>query len=58
MTTSSHLLQMENGCILNSTYAGGHALPNMNGTAPPTVQMPSPETLSSLPDPPATGFYL
>ncbi|XP_069389368.1 aryl hydrocarbon receptor-like [Paralichthys olivaceus] len=50
--------KMENGCILNSTYPGGCALPNGNGPAPPTVQMPGPETLSSLPDPPATGFYL
>ncbi|XP_049904587.1 aryl hydrocarbon receptor-like [Epinephelus moara] len=50
--------KMENGCILNSTYPGGCALPNRNGAAPPTVQMPVPETLSSLPDPPATGFYL
>ncbi|XP_035532495.1 aryl hydrocarbon receptor-like [Morone saxatilis] len=50
--------KMENGCILNSTYPGGCALPNRNGTAPPAVQMPDPETLPSLPDPPATGFYL
>ncbi|KAE8299777.1 Aryl hydrocarbon receptor [Larimichthys crocea] len=50
--------KMENGCFLNSTYPGGCALPNRNGAVPPTVQMPSPETLSSLPDPPATGFYL
>ncbi|XP_044073657.1 aryl hydrocarbon receptor-like [Siniperca chuatsi] len=50
--------KMENGCILNSTYPGGCALPNRNGAAPPTAQMPVPETLSSLPDPPATGFYL
>ncbi|XP_034430610.1 aryl hydrocarbon receptor-like isoform X1 [Hippoglossus hippoglossus] len=50
--------KMENGCILNSTFPGGCALPNGNGPAPPTVQMPGPETLSSLPDPPATGFYL
>ncbi|XP_076603742.1 aryl hydrocarbon receptor-like [Chaetodon auriga] len=50
--------KMENGCILKSTYPGGCALPNRNGAAPPTVQMPGPETLSSLPDPPATGFYL
>ncbi|XP_023286586.1 aryl hydrocarbon receptor-like [Seriola lalandi dorsalis] len=50
--------KMENGCILNSAYPGGCALPNGNGPAPPAVQMPVPETLSSLPDPPATGFYL
>ncbi|KAM6978931.1 aryl hydrocarbon receptor-like [Tautogolabrus adspersus] len=50
--------KMENGCILNSTYPGGCALPNTNGAAPPAVQMPVPETLTSLPDPPATGFYL
>ncbi|KAG7240415.1 hypothetical protein INR49_026986 [Caranx melampygus] len=50
--------KMENGCILNSTYPGGCALPNGNGPAPPAVQMPVPETLSGLPDPPATGFYL
>lgn len=49
---------MENGCILNSTYSGGCALPNGNEPAPPAVQIPGPETLSSLPDPPATGFYL
>ena len=51
-------LQMENGCILNSSYPGGCALPTRNGAAPPAVQMPVPEPLSSLPDPPATGFYL
>ncbi|XP_062258904.1 aryl hydrocarbon receptor-like [Platichthys flesus] len=50
--------KMENGCILSSTYPGGCALPNGNRPAPPTVQMPGPDTLSSLPDPPATGFYL
>ncbi|XP_071338414.1 aryl hydrocarbon receptor-like [Trachinotus anak] len=50
--------KMENSCILNTTYPGGCALPNGNGPAPPTVQMAGPETLSSLPDPPATGFYL
>lgn len=55
---SSCLVQMENGCILSSTYSGGRALPNRNGAAPPAVQMPGPETLSGLPDPPATGFYL
>lgn len=43
--------QMENGCILNSSYS-------LNGAAPPAVQIPGPETLPSLPDPPATGFYL
>uniref|UniRef100_A0AAQ6IME9 Aryl hydrocarbon receptor n=1 Tax=Anabas testudineus TaxID=64144 RepID=A0AAQ6IME9_ANATE len=52
------LSKMENGCILNSTYAGGCALPKGNRSAPPAVQMHSPETLPSLPDPPATGFYL
>lgn len=51
-------LQMENGCVLNSTYPGGCALPNRNGSMPPTIQVPSPETLPTLPDPPATGFYL
>ncbi|XP_075960927.1 aryl hydrocarbon receptor-like [Anarhichas minor] len=50
--------KMENGCLLTGTYPGGCALPNRNGAAPPAVQMPVPETLSSLPDPPATGFYL
>lgn len=50
---------MENGCILNSGYGGGgRALPGLNGAAPPAVQIPGPETLPSLPDPPATGFYL
>ncbi|XP_010765150.1 aryl hydrocarbon receptor-like [Notothenia coriiceps] len=49
--------KMENGCILNNTYPAGIALPNRNGVAPPAVQMP-PDTLSGLPDPPATGFYL
>ncbi|KAK1903478.1 Aryl hydrocarbon receptor, partial [Dissostichus eleginoides] len=49
--------KMENGCILNNTYPAGIALPNRNGAAPPAVQMP-PDTLSGLPDPPATGFYL
>lgn len=51
-------LQMENGCVLNSTYPGGCALPNRKGSVPPTIQVPSPETLPTLPDPPATGFYL
>ncbi|KAM9347415.1 aryl hydrocarbon receptor-like [Symphorus nematophorus] len=50
--------KMENGCILNSSYPGGCALPNRNGAAPPAVPIPGPETLPSLPDPPATGFYL
>ncbi|XP_070694668.1 aryl hydrocarbon receptor-like [Pempheris klunzingeri] len=50
--------KMENGCILNSTFPGGCVLPNRNGAAPPTVQMPGPETLSGLPDPPASSFYL
>ncbi|KAM9850567.1 aryl hydrocarbon receptor-like [Aulostomus maculatus] len=50
--------KMENGCILTTTYAGGCAVPNGNTAAPPTVQMPCPETMPSLPDPPATGFYL
>ncbi|XP_054470799.1 aryl hydrocarbon receptor-like [Anoplopoma fimbria] len=50
--------KMENGLLLNSSYPGGCALPNRNGAVPPTVQMPVAETLSSLPDPPATGFYL
>ncbi|XP_069576560.1 aryl hydrocarbon receptor-like [Brachyistius frenatus] len=50
--------KMENSCILNTSYPGGCALPNGNGPAPPAVQMPGPETLPSLADPPATGFYL
>ncbi|XP_028992783.1 aryl hydrocarbon receptor 1b isoform X2 [Betta splendens] len=50
--------KMESSCILNSSYPGGCALPNGNGPAPPAVQMHSPETLSSLSDPPTTGFYL
>ncbi|KAM3862469.1 aryl hydrocarbon receptor 1b [Diretmus argenteus] len=50
--------KMENGCILNSVYPGVCALPNGNGAAPPNGQMPGSETLSSLPDQPATGFYL
>uniref|UniRef100_A0A3Q3XMP0 Aryl hydrocarbon receptor n=1 Tax=Mola mola TaxID=94237 RepID=A0A3Q3XMP0_MOLML len=50
--------KMENGCILNSAYTGGCALPSRNGAAPPAVQMPGPETLPSLPDPPANSFYL
>ncbi|XP_047457640.1 aryl hydrocarbon receptor-like [Mugil cephalus] len=54
---SSHS-KMENGCILNTPYPAGCVLPNGNGPAPPAVQMPVPETLPSLPDPPATGFYL
>ncbi|XP_068186110.1 aryl hydrocarbon receptor-like [Antennarius striatus] len=37
---------------------GPYVLPNRNGVAPPAVQLPIPETLSGLPDPPATGFYL
>uniref|UniRef100_H3DDY3 Aryl hydrocarbon receptor n=1 Tax=Tetraodon nigroviridis TaxID=99883 RepID=H3DDY3_TETNG len=41
--------KMENGCILNSSYS-------LNGAAPPAVQIPGPETVPSLPDPPATGF--
>ncbi|XP_028250060.1 aryl hydrocarbon receptor-like isoform X2 [Parambassis ranga] len=50
--------KVENGCILNSSYPAGCALPNGNGPAPPAVQMPGPDMLSSLTDPPATGFYL
>ncbi|XP_029980345.1 aryl hydrocarbon receptor-like [Sphaeramia orbicularis] len=50
--------KMENGCILNSSYPGGCALPNGNGVVPPAVQIPGPDALSGLPDPPATGFYL
>ncbi|TNN04434.1 hypothetical protein fugu_001463 [Takifugu bimaculatus] len=48
----------KNGCILNTSYSGGCALPSLNGAAPPAVQIPGSETLPSLPDPPATGFYL
>ncbi|XP_077392399.1 aryl hydrocarbon receptor-like [Festucalex cinctus] len=47
--------KMENGSILTTAYP---AMPNGNGTAPPAVQIPCPETLPGLPDPPATGFYL
>ncbi|KAG7503698.1 aryl hydrocarbon receptor-like [Solea senegalensis] len=54
--------KMENGCILNGPYPGACALPNGNGNgngaAPSTVQIPGPETLPGLLDPPATGFYL
>uniref|UniRef100_A0A3P8TCL3 Aryl hydrocarbon receptor n=1 Tax=Amphiprion percula TaxID=161767 RepID=A0A3P8TCL3_AMPPE len=50
--------KMENGCILNTSYPSGCSLPNGNGPAPPAVQLPVPETLPSLADPPATGFYL
>ncbi|KAM6955133.1 aryl hydrocarbon receptor-like [Lycodopsis pacificus] len=50
--------KMENGCLLTGAYPGGCAPPNRNGAAPPAVQMSVPETLSSLADPPATGFYL
>lgn len=49
---------MENGCILESTFSSGCALPNGNTAVPPAVQLPGPDPLSSLPDPPATGFYL
>lgn len=55
---SRGLLQMENSCILSGSYPGGCALPNGNGSAPPAVQMHSSETLSSLSDPPTSGFYL
>uniref|UniRef100_A0A3Q3N6C5 Aryl hydrocarbon receptor-like n=1 Tax=Mastacembelus armatus TaxID=205130 RepID=A0A3Q3N6C5_9TELE len=48
----------ENGYILNTTYPEGCALPNGNKPAPPTVQIPGPETLPGIADPPATGFYL
>ncbi|XP_077435938.1 aryl hydrocarbon receptor-like [Vanacampus margaritifer] len=47
--------KMENGSILTTAYP---AMSNGNGTAPPAVQIPCPETLPGLPDPPATGFYL
>lgn len=57
-TTCLFLPQMENGCILSASYGGGCALPSLNGAAPPAVQIPGSETLPSLPDPPATGFYL
>uniref|UniRef100_A0A3Q1GJC9 Aryl hydrocarbon receptor n=1 Tax=Acanthochromis polyacanthus TaxID=80966 RepID=A0A3Q1GJC9_9TELE len=50
--------KMENGCILTTSYPSGCSLPNSNGPAPPAVQLPVPETLPSLADPPATGFYL
>nr|XP_057938967.1 aryl hydrocarbon receptor-like [Doryrhamphus excisus] len=53
-----HDAKMENGCILSTAYPPGCAVPNGNGAAPPAVQMPCPDTLSGLPDPPATGFYL
>ncbi|XP_062420862.1 aryl hydrocarbon receptor-like [Pungitius pungitius] len=48
--------KVENGCLLNGAYPGGRALASRNGTAPPAAQMP--ETLSCLPDPPASSFYL
>ena len=61
MVSVSHL-QTENGCILNTSYPSGCAMPNgaVPGTvpAPPAVQVTVPETLPSLPDPPVTGFYL
>ncbi|XP_077946745.1 aryl hydrocarbon receptor isoform X2 [Gasterosteus aculeatus] len=41
--------KVENGCLLNGAYPASRS-----GTAPPAV----PETLSRLPDPPASGFYL
>ncbi|XP_072301116.1 aryl hydrocarbon receptor-like [Eucyclogobius newberryi] len=50
--------KMENGCILDSTYPAGCSLPNGNSVVPPVVQLPGPDPLSSLPDTPATGFYL
>ncbi|KAG7258614.1 hypothetical protein CRUP_036332, partial [Coryphaenoides rupestris] len=50
--------KMENGCILNSSYAGNCTLPNGNAAAPPNGQMPDPDSLPSLPDPQVTGFYL
>ncbi|KAM9342350.1 LOW QUALITY PROTEIN: aryl hydrocarbon receptor-like [Pholidichthys leucotaenia] len=55
---ATSLSKMENGCILNSTYPGDCALPNGDGPVPPTVQIPGPETLSSLPDPAPSSFYL
>ncbi|CAL9690697.1 unnamed protein product [Knipowitschia caucasica] len=50
--------KMENGCILDSTFPAGCALPNGNSVVPPGVQLPGPDPRSSLPDPPAPGFYL
>lgn len=50
--------KMENGCILESTFAAGRALPNGNAAVPPAVPLPGADPLPSLPDPPATGFYL
>lgn len=50
--------KMENGCILESTFSAGCALPNGNTAVPPAVQLPGQDPLSSLSDPPATGFYL
>nr|XP_020472769.1 aryl hydrocarbon receptor-like [Monopterus albus] len=50
--------KVDNGCILSSACPGGCVLPSGNGSAPPAVQMPSPETLSNLLAPRATGFYL
>ncbi|KAL6100433.1 uncharacterized protein ACO6RY_07586 [Pungitius sinensis] len=49
-------LKVENGCLLNGAFPGGRALASRNGTAPPAAQMA--ETLSCLPDPPASSFYL
>lgn len=51
-------VQVEQGCILNSSYPEGCAPPNGNRPAPPTVQMPGSETLNGLPGPQDTGFYL
>ncbi|KAK7913706.1 hypothetical protein WMY93_013917 [Mugilogobius chulae] len=50
--------KMENGCILDSTYPAGCALPNGNSVVPPAVQLPGSDPLPNLSDPPANGFYL
>ncbi|XP_028291409.1 aryl hydrocarbon receptor-like isoform X1 [Gouania willdenowi] len=62
--------QMDLCCMINqdlplepnhrktNTYPGGCPLPNGSGVAFPVVQTSDPEALPSLPDPPATGFYL
>uniref|UniRef100_A0A8C5DXV9 Aryl hydrocarbon receptor n=1 Tax=Gouania willdenowi TaxID=441366 RepID=A0A8C5DXV9_GOUWI len=44
--------------LQTNTYPGGCPLPNGSGVAFPVVQTSDPEALPSLPDPPATGFYL
>ncbi|KAL0963892.1 hypothetical protein UPYG_G00314970 [Umbra pygmaea] len=50
--------KMKNVCIHNSIYSGGCVQSNDNGIMPSSGQLPCPDTVSSLPNAQASGFYL